>query len=94
MPKNKRATVTSPNFVSSPIEPVSQVRLSSGHDFSRAVDGPKSVRLQPLRDGICGCDTDSIAQARDPLLSRGKMPLLLLESPPKGKPCQKISRAI
>ena len=34
-------------------EPVSQLRFSSGHDFSRAVTDPNSEWLQPLRDRIC-----------------------------------------
>jgi hypothetical protein len=45
----------------STLESVLQLRFSSVHDFSRAVSEPKSVRLQPLRDGICSRDTDSSA---------------------------------
>src|ERR1700728_272977 len=53
-----RAMAASPK-IANPSESVSQLRFSSGHDFSRAVSEPKSVRLQPLRDQLCGRETDS-----------------------------------
>jgi hypothetical protein len=40
-------------------ETASQLRFSSGRDFSRAVTEPKSSRLQPLRDEFYSRDTDS-----------------------------------
>src|ERR1700728_166892 len=39
-------------FLRSSSESVSQLRFSSGHDFSRAVIDPNSERLQPPRDRI------------------------------------------
>ena len=47
------------NVTLGPNERVSQLRFSSGHDFSRAVSEPNSVRLQPLRSRICSHHTDS-----------------------------------
>ncbi|MGB8523314.1 MAG: thiamine-monophosphate kinase, partial [Candidatus Acidiferrales bacterium] len=40
-------------------ESVSQLRFSSGHDFSRAANAAIPLRLQPLRDEFYSRDTDS-----------------------------------
>ncbi len=53
----------------------------------------KLCHITGQRIDVCCLDTfqAAVAQARNPAAARRKMPVVVLEPPPKGKPCQKIS---
>jgi peptidoglycan-associated lipoprotein len=54
----------------SPSALASELGVTSGHDFSRAVTAGKSVWLQPLGSELCGRDTDEKFSTEDILQSR------------------------